>query len=69
MRLTADAKKALELALRAAVSLRHREITGGHLLIGTIDQGHNGALGLLAASAIDAAALRADVLRRLAAAA
>lgn len=69
MRLTADAKKALELALRAAASLRHREITGGHLLIGIIDQGHNGALDLLAASAIDAAALRADVLSRLATAA
>jgi hypothetical protein len=69
MRLTADAKKALELALRAAVSLKHREITGGHLLIGIIDQGHNGATGLLAASAVDAATLRADVLSRLAAAA
>jgi ATP-dependent Clp protease ATP-binding subunit ClpA len=69
MRLTADAKKALELALRAAVGLRHREISGGHLLIGIIDQGHNSALDLLAATAVDAAALRADVLRRLAAAA
>ena len=69
MRLTADAKKALELALRAAVSLRHREITGGHLLIGIIDQGDNGATSLLTASHADTAALRADVLRRLAAAA
>jgi len=69
MRLTPDAKKALELALRAAVGLRHREITGGHVLIGIIDQGNNGALDLLATTTVDAAALRADVLGRLAAAA
>jgi ATP-dependent Clp protease ATP-binding subunit ClpA len=69
MRLTAEAKKALELALRAAVELRHRELTGGHLLIGIIDQGHNGALELLSAFAASPAALRADVITRLAEAA
>jgi len=69
MPLTADAKKALELALRAAVGLRHRELTSGHLLIGVIDQGHNGATSLLAACSVDAATLRADVLSRLTAAA
>jgi ATP-dependent Clp protease ATP-binding subunit ClpA len=69
MPLTAEAKKALELALRAVRQLRHREISGGHLLIGIIDQGHNRALGLLADSAIDAAGLRTDVLSRLATAA
>src|SRR5215472_7203277 len=69
MRLTAEAKKALELALRAAVQLRHRELTGGHLLIGIIDQGHNGALALLSAVAASPAALRADVITRLAEAA
>jgi len=67
--LTAETKKALELSLRAAQQLRHREINSGHLLIGIIDQGHNRALGLLADSAIDAAGLRTDVLRRLATAA
>ena len=69
MRFTTDAKKALELAVRTAVGRRHREITGGHLLIGIIDQGHNGALDLLAAAGADAATLRADLLRRLDAAA
>jgi ATP-dependent Clp protease ATP-binding subunit ClpA len=69
IRITADAKKALELALRAAVSHRHREISSGHLLIGIIDQGDNGALDMLAASTVDTAALRADVLARLATAA
>jgi ATP-dependent Clp protease ATP-binding subunit ClpA len=69
MRVTAEVKKALELGLRAAVKLRQREISGGHLLTGIIDQGDNGALDLLAASAVDAAGLRADVLSRLAEAA
>ena len=65
MRFTAEAKRALELALRAAVALRHRELTGGHLLIGIIDQGRNGALDLLSAVAVTPAALRADVITRL----
>ena len=65
MRFTAGAKKALERALRAAARLRHRQISGAHLLIGIIDQGDNGALDLLAASAVDAAGLRADLLARL----
>jgi ATP-dependent Clp protease ATP-binding subunit ClpA len=69
MRLTAEAKKALELALRAAIELRHRELTGGHLLIGIIDQPRNGALDLLSAVAASPAALRADVITRLAKAA
>jgi ATP-dependent Clp protease ATP-binding subunit ClpA len=69
MRFTTDAKKALELAVRAAVGRRDREISGGHLLIGIIDQGHNGALDLLAGTGADAGTLRAEVLRRLSAAA
>ena len=69
MPFTAEAKKALELTVRAAQRLRHREITSGHLLIGIIDQGHNRALGLLTESDIDPAGLRADVLSRLATAA
>ena len=69
MRFTAEAKKALELTLRAAAELRQRELTGGHLLIGIIDQGNNGALDLLSAFAVSPAALRADVITRLAEAA
>ena len=68
LRVTADAKQALGLALEAAVRLRQKEISGGHLLIGIIDQGDS-ALGLLAAFAVDTAGLRADVVSRLAAAA
>jgi ATP-dependent Clp protease ATP-binding subunit ClpA len=69
MRFTAEAKKALELALHTAVELRHRELAGGHLLIGIIDQGRNGALDLLSAFAVSPAALRDDVITRLAQAA
>jgi Clp amino terminal domain, pathogenicity island component len=51
------------------VRLRQREISGGHLLVGIIDHGDNGALHLLDGFAVDVAVLRADVLARLAAAA
>lgn len=67
--LAPDAKKSLELALRCAVSLRQRQITTGHLLIGIIDQRDNAALRALAAAGADPAALRADALARIAAAA
>jgi len=44
-----------------AVSLRQREIASGHLLTGIIDQGHNRATSLPAASAVGTAALGGDV--------
>ena len=68
-RMTAEAKKSLQLALQSAVALRQRQITTGHLLIGIIDQKDNAALRLLADAGADAGALRADVLARIAAAA
>jgi ATP-dependent Clp protease ATP-binding subunit ClpA len=64
-RMGADGKKALELALRVAQQRRDNELTCGHLLVGIIDQGDNRALRMLAAAQVDAAALRADVLRRM----
>jgi ClpA/ClpB-like protein len=58
------------MAWRRPVPSRQRLLTSVcRLLIGIIDQGHNGALDLLAAAGADAATLRADVLRRLPAAA
>jgi len=69
MTMTAEAKKSLELALRAATRQRHPAITTGHLLIGIIDQGRNPATDILAGAAVDLAALREDVVQRLAAAA
>jgi ATP-dependent Clp protease ATP-binding subunit ClpA len=67
--LTKDLKKSIELALRAAVSLRDSEISSGHLLIGIIDQGDNAALRVLAGAGIDPGVLRLDVLARITAAA
>jgi ATP-dependent Clp protease ATP-binding subunit ClpA len=68
-RMTQDAKNAMAAGLRVAHSRHDREITSGHLLAGLIDQGDNKALRLLAAADVDPAALRADVLRRMAEAA
>jgi ATP-dependent Clp protease ATP-binding subunit ClpA len=65
-RMTSDARKALELALRATQASHSRSISSGHILIGIIDQGANGAIRMLAAADLRPADLRADVVRRLA---
>jgi ATP-dependent Clp protease ATP-binding subunit ClpA len=64
-----DAKQALAGALKHAVRLGQRQISSGHILLGIIDQRRNGALILLAEAGADIGALRADVLRRVTAAA
>lgn len=66
---TPRAKKTLELALRAAVRMRHGSITGGHVLLGIIDQRSNAALLILRKSGVPADALRREVTARLTAAA
>ena len=66
--MTRDAKKAVELALRATRGGRHRSISAGHLLIGIIDQGDNAAVTMLADAQVRPADLRADIVRRMAAA-
>ena len=68
-RLTADARKAIELALRHAQRNRDRVLSPGHLLVGLIDQGDNSALRLLAAAGLGPGQLRAEVIRMMAAAA
>lgn len=68
-RMTPAAKQALACALRVAQSRHDSSLSPGHLLVGIIDQGDNQALGVLAAAGVDPAALRADALRRMAAAA
>jgi ATP-dependent Clp protease ATP-binding subunit ClpA len=65
--MTQDAKDAIACGLRVAQGRHDRELNAGHLLAGLIDQGDNEAVRLLAAAEVDPAALRADVLRRLAA--
>jgi ATP-dependent Clp protease ATP-binding subunit ClpA len=69
LRFAEDAKQTLAGGARLAVHLGHRHITSGHLLIGILDQQASGALTLLGQAGADVGALRADVLRRIAAAA
>lgn len=69
MRLTPDARQALQRTVVSVRALGQRRITSGHLLVGIIDQGSNPALDLLTRAGVSTAALRADLLRRLAAAA
>ncbi|MGN6793338.1 MAG: Clp protease N-terminal domain-containing protein [Streptosporangiaceae bacterium] len=68
-RMTPDAKEAITRGLRVAQARHDHALTAGHLLAGLIDQGDNGAMRLLAAADVDPAALRADVMARLARAA
>jgi ATP-dependent Clp protease ATP-binding subunit ClpA len=64
-----DARQGLAGALRHAVRLGQKQITSGHVLLGLIDQPRNGALAVLAEAGADIGALRADVMRRVSAAA
>jgi ATP-dependent Clp protease ATP-binding subunit ClpA len=66
-RMTVQAKESMVGALRIAQERGDRSLAGGHLLAGIIGQGDNGALRLLSAAGVDPVALRADVLRRMAA--
>lgn len=64
-----DGKKALQLALREAVRLKHRHISAGHILLGILRGGNNAAVQILTGADVDIGALRDDTIRRLAAAA
>jgi ATP-dependent Clp protease ATP-binding subunit ClpA len=64
-----ETRQAVIGAVREADALGQREISSGHLLLGLIDQQRNGAVTALTAAGADLAALRADVLRRIAPAA
>ncbi len=67
--MTTHAKAALQIALRTARQSGDGAIAPGHLLLGVIDQGDNSALQLIAEAGADPVALRAETLRRMAAAA
>jgi ATP-dependent Clp protease ATP-binding subunit ClpA len=62
-----DTKQAIGRAVYRAQKLGQRKITSGHMLIGILDSAGNGALTALAREGTDIKALRADVLRRIAA--
>jgi ATP-dependent Clp protease ATP-binding subunit ClpA len=64
-----DFKKALELSLYAARSLGEHGISSGHVLIGILDVKRGAGAALLTGAGVDVAVLRADVVRRLSAAA
>jgi ATP-dependent Clp protease ATP-binding subunit ClpA len=64
-----DAKQTLAGALKEAVRLGQGQITSGHMLLAILDQRRNGALTVLAEAGADIEALRADVRRRVTAAA
>jgi ATP-dependent Clp protease ATP-binding subunit ClpA len=66
-RMTRDAKRALEFALRAAQRLKHQHVSSGHVLLGIIDQPGTPAVQALTVAGIHVGMLRADVLRRMAA--
>ena len=62
-----DAKQVLGRAVHQAQLLGQREITSGHMLIGILESRRSGALTALTRAGADIPALRADVLRRIAA--
>jgi ATP-dependent Clp protease ATP-binding subunit ClpA len=65
MPMTREAKRTLELALRAAQRLRHQHVSSGHVLLGIIDQPGTPGVEALSVAGIHVGTLRADVLRRM----
>ncbi|MCC2308882.1 Clp protease N-terminal domain-containing protein [Cellulomonas chengniuliangii] len=61
----ADAKKALELALREAIALKQRSITDGHIALGVLREGRGLATTVLVARGVDTAALGNDLTQTL----
>lgn len=59
---TPTAKKVLELSLREAMALRHRNIEAGHILLGILREGEGVGARVVAAAGIDFAEARAAVV-------
>ncbi len=62
---TPRAKKVLELALKEALSLNHRHINGGHVVLGILAEGQGVAVRLSQETGIDTTAARMKVLEEL----
>lgn len=62
---TPRAKKVLELGLREAIRLRHKEIRDLHLLLGILREGQGLAALVLTRAGIDLATLRQEIETRL----
>lgn len=67
--MTAGARQALQTALQIAARRRDGHLNAGHVLLGIIDQEDSPAVAALVAAGADIDDLRADVLRRMTAAA
>ncbi|HUZ24120.1 MAG TPA: Clp protease N-terminal domain-containing protein [Streptosporangiaceae bacterium] len=65
LRLTADARRALEAGLHRALRLNHRSVSSGHLLLGAIEHPTDPAVTALTAAGVNVGWLRDDVLRRM----
>lgn len=61
--MTNRGKKVLQLALREAIQLRHKEITTAHILLGLIREEHGIAAKVLTEAESDLAGLRTAVIR------
>lgn len=64
-RFSARAKKVLELSLREAIQLRHREIGPEHILLGLIREGNGLAALVLTEAGLDLAELRRRTINSL----
>jgi len=62
---TPKAKKAMELSLRHAIRLKHKQIRGGHILLGILHDNDFLAARLAAEAGVDVGALRTGVERLL----
>jgi ATP-dependent Clp protease ATP-binding subunit ClpA len=65
VRLTREARRALERAQKTAQRLKHQRVSTGHVLLGIIDQPDDPTVGALSVVGIRVGTLRADVLRRM----
>jgi ATP-dependent Clp protease ATP-binding subunit ClpA len=64
---TRGAKKALELSLREAIALGHKQIGTEHLLLGLVRDEYSSAASILKARGVERGRVRAQVLREIAA--
>ena len=65
MRLSRNARRALDRAMRTAHRFRHEHVSSGHLLLSVIEQPDSGAAQALKVAGIHVGTLRTDILRQL----
>ncbi len=62
---TSRAKKVLELSLREALAMKHKDIRDGHILLGLLREGEGLGVRVMTDAGIDLTALRAALRARL----